>query len=276
MKSTNQKQVITSTIAILLLSLAVFLTYKLNCPNSSQFYAIRILFSIACGLLSILLVGQFQMHLRCNPLTLYATSSIGITALFYLVSPSLIEKFTSCTDPFSITIYTHGNKGKQDVVLRSIGEIVVDIKNDRKTEKINEKGYSIVVGIPSNYIGERVPINVLAPTYQSAYSDSLFELKPNQSIYIKLKRKNLDKIKGYVVNELNGEPIKNVEIKVGTLTPTFTDSYGYFEQGIPETEQEEKINIVIRKENFKTISDPITLNSNQVMKFPLTPITKNR
>ncbi len=68
--------------------------------------------------------------------------------------------------PFSVTAFVHGEAGSHDLVLRDSGWVSMDLGQDRKRERIGDKGEARFQSILPSFRGQTVPVDVDAPGYE--------------------------------------------------------------------------------------------------------------
>jgi hypothetical protein len=68
---------------------------------------------------------------------------------------------------FPLTVYVHGEKGPQDMVLRNSGRVMLELGPDTRVQPIGENGQAYFPAIPANFRGQEVPAWVESETYES-------------------------------------------------------------------------------------------------------------
>ncbi|MCP4687290.1 MAG: TIR domain-containing protein, partial [Desulfobacterales bacterium] len=138
--------------------------------------------------------------------------------------------------PFSLTIYVHGEKGVQDAILINRGEVVMDLGDFRRSEKIGAKGEAWFPGIPGRFRNQRVPVAVKAEDFEPAFPDKRYALT-GDNLYIQVKRDvSSGRVTGIVRDE-TGEPLPSVTIDIGGLSAR-TNGKGRFDLKIPPEKQD--------------------------------------
>ena len=106
--------------------------------------------------------------------------------------------------PFDETVYVHGSKGSQDIVLRDSGEVLMDLGGDRRPSEIRHNGEAYFPGIPFNFRGQTVNLSVASDKFESVDSQEQKKLD-GSSIYLEVKRKS-GRVYGNVENQDGGCP----------------------------------------------------------------------
>ena len=164
--------------------------------------------------------------------------------------------------PLQLTVYVHGAKGKQDIVLEDEGKLIVDFGNDRRTPKIGENGRTNFGEIPSEFYNKSIPINVVASGFEVVNPDSAYLLDGNP-IYFEVKRDRENAwIKGIIRDRKTLEPIPVATILVGIDTSFFSDSLGRIKFYLPEKMRKNKYDLKIVKENYQVYSTDYYSDSN--------------
>jgi len=91
---------------------------------------------------------------------------------------------------FDLTVFLHGEAGRNAVVLRNRGTLSLDFGADRRREAIGDKGEVRFVGIPADLRGERVPIILDAEGYELVNPDASVKLD-TKAAYVAVRPKTL-------------------------------------------------------------------------------------
>jgi hypothetical protein len=170
-----------------------------------------------------------------GPAALFALVVVGG---FYLVPD---------TTTFGVTVYVHGSGGKQDVVLRNQGEVMIDFEDYRRPEPIRENGQATFPGIPAKFRNQVVPIVILAKGFEIADKNKQYEIS-GKAIYVEVRRdESLAKVFGKVKDE--DKYLKGVQISIEDLQ-TMSDSNGYFMMSIPPAKQKKQQTLRAIKEGY--------------------------
>lgn len=152
--------------------------------------------------------------------------------------------------PLQLTIYVHGNRGLQDYSSELAGEIVLDMRNDRRVANIGENGRTNFGEISRDFLGENIFISTKIPGFSSEKPDSTYRYD-GSPIYLKvipsIERRIL---KGNVFNQNATTPIPGVRVETKNIS-SFTDSLGFFELRIPINEVEDKYKLSLSKSGYE-------------------------
>jgi hypothetical protein len=181
-----------------------------------------------------------------NNISRRKTAIIFTVTVFVLLATGLIF-FNRKDITTSVTVFVHGKEGRQDLILRQKGFIIMNENGEQKKEDIDDKGKAVFQNV---FIGDKVPLDVdFSEPYHPVHRDSLYLIKKDSPIYLEVQLENLDRVYGSVT--YNNMPLENVTVSIDTLR-TNTDSLGYFEIRIPEQEQRQRQQVTFNKPGFKT------------------------
>ncbi len=102
-----------------------------------------------------------------------------------------------------LTVYVHGPKGKQDIVLESQGTIIVDFGNRREKSLIGELGRTNFGEISARFLNETIGLSVAAEGFELADPEAVYIYK-GEPIYVEMKaitREGKDPIVGNPIPE---------------------------------------------------------------------------
>ena len=155
--------------------------------------------------------------------------------------------------PFALTVFVHGKSGRQDMVLRQQGEVVIDFPGgERRSAPIRENGEAFFQSLPPSFQGEKVRLNVdFSEPYKSLFPDSLYVLLPGEQIYLPVALLGLDKIAGTVI--WKNAPLPDVAVSIGAAVSDTTDASGSYELHIPEAAQKKEQEVRFFKPGFKML-----------------------
>ena len=179
-------------------------------------------------------------------LLLIAGALIVIAGIVYLA-------FWQSPDPKmqSVSVFVHGKKGRQDMILRKQGYVLMDVNGERKKADINENGVAYFQNL---HIGDSVSIDVdFSEPYKSINPDSLYIINTGGRIYLPVALQGIEKVIGKVL--YNNEPLKDVTVTIDMLKAG-SDESGRFQINIPEAEQKKQYTVWFSKPGFKTKSAP--------------------
>ncbi|MFM9947695.1 MAG: hypothetical protein ACKV1O_07130 [Saprospiraceae bacterium] len=140
-------------------------------------------------------------------------------------------------DTFTVTVFIHGKKGKDDRILKNQGQVMLGLRTNEMPCSINEKGEATFKEIPMGFQGQKVPIRVEHPQpYRAIHSDSLFTLAPNAAFYVEIALEGTHRIFGKVMDFYTEQWLDSVRVSIENFD-TYTDLFGWFELNIPEDKQ---------------------------------------
>lgn len=153
----------------------------------------------------------------------------------------------STPEEVSVTVFVHSKKGKQDLILRQKGQVMLDIKGERKKEDIDTNGKA---QFPRMNVGDEIRLNVdFSEPYRATHADSVYVIDESGHIYLEVELKGLDKIFGSVI--FNDQPLSGVMVSIGSELSTTTDEGGAYQINIPEKMQQKEQEVKFIKEGFK-------------------------
>jgi hypothetical protein len=177
-------------------------------------------------------------------------------------------KLVPDTSTFALTVYVHGNKSKQDIVLKNQGEVMIDLEAERLKKKIGEDGNAYFPSIPAEFHNQHVPITIIAEGFELAKPETKY-LLTGKSIYLEITRDDsLAKVFGTVQDE-KGKLLGNVLIRIGELQ-TKTREDGYFKLEIPLDQQQDQQTLVASKDGYHVWENFIYPSTDQEIRIILT------
>ncbi|RKN79790.1 patatin-like phospholipase family protein [Ulvibacterium marinum] len=174
-------------------------------------------------------------------------STIGILFWSLMLGNSKKE---SEDGSFSITVFVHGKDGKDDLILKNEGSVVLDFGNTRESERVNGEGESTFKEIPIKYLGHKAHLFIEHPQpYVSANPDSSYILVKNKPLYLEVFLRGINKISGRVWDFKTENVIDSVRVSVQNVA-TYTDEFGWFDLEIPPGKQSKFLKVNFFKEGF--------------------------
>jgi hypothetical protein len=194
---------------------------------------------LAMGLaVAVFLFLGFKSYSTYTGKVLNGTLTLGGPAVLMLVVVGLGFKFV---EPplarFDLTVFVHGEAGRQAMVLRNRGALLLDLGADRRRETIGDKGEVRFVGIPADQRGRIVPVTLEAEGYELV--DPKTELKlSTEIVYLAVRPASLQ-LSGRVQDE-TGRAVPGAKLRLSTYTAqTMEDGWFSFKvpSNLPETER---------------------------------------
>ena len=161
---------------------------------------------------------------------------------------------------FPLTVYVHGEAGRNDLVLRNSGYVFVDLDGDRRSQPILENGQAYFPAIPDRFRGQEVPIWVEAKGFEPTKADQK-ERVDAASLYLAVRRKS-----GHVsgrVQDQDGNPIANADLSLVGLS-SHSDPSGHFEFVIPGEKLEQEMDLQAVARGYKTQKYKVVPNANEL------------
>ncbi len=162
---------------------------------------------------------------------------LGGLAEFSGISLSDLFGRTQAPETFTITVFVHGKKGKDERILKNQGQVMLGLRTNEMACSINEKGEATFKELPIGFVGQKVSLRIEHPQpYRATHTDSLYLLESNGVIYMEVALEGTDRITGKVMDFDTESWLDSVRVSIDNIA-TFTDPYGYFELFIPENRQ---------------------------------------
>lgn len=186
----------------------------------------------------------------------------GPAAIFFVVLILGFRLVPPAPDTFDMTVFVHGTKGRHDIVLKIVlkseGEVMIDLDGNRRIEKIGKKGDAYFPGIPAKFLNRQVPVSVNAPGIKHAAQ----HIKLNKEIYVEVEKLPPSDFDTTIF--LHGSKHQHDVIlkNKGKLTVYLGNSYETKEIGergeayftIPEEFKDQEVPIALDAENFELVN----------------------
>lgn len=249
---------IAKLIGSLFIILAVIISLFKKCPTNVQYFIVYALIGIGVALLLAKSAEKTIANVKVYNAAIAIGSGVALPFILFFTNPIASFKPDDCNrilNTTSATVFVHGKKGKQDMILRQKGFVIMDLGGERKRASINENGQAFFQNL---HFGDSIRLDIdFSEPYKTIYPDSIYIIQANGNIYLQIALQGIDKVKGMVL--FNDAPLKEVIVKLigktGILLDT-TDQTGDFSFTIPEQMQNNEYQIWFTKEGFKTKSAP--------------------
>lgn len=162
--------------------------------------------------------------------------------------------------PLSFTVFVHGPAGKQNLVLRNSGQVVLDLGPNRRQEAIGDKGEAYFFGVPPSFRGQSVPIGIESEAFETAQSNAEIKLG-RESIYLEARRKS-GILKG-CIQDMNGDPVAGASIQVVDLTVS-SGPDGCFTISIPGEHMEPELTLTVTASGYLLQRHTVVPNANPI------------
>jgi hypothetical protein len=219
---------------------------RFDCPSDGQYFVLRATTALAFGGLGSFFLGSLKLNFK----GIEAGGALAFAVIGFLWNPAEGFVGKNCNEPFSVTVFVHGKGGRQDMILRQQGKVIMDLAGERREQPIQGNGEAIFQNLPPAYDGKQVLLSVdFSEPYKPIHADSLYPLQPNQQIYLAVALQGLDRIHGTVIWKEN--PLPGVFVSIGSTLADTTDSNGAYEIHIPEAQQRKEQEVKFVKPGFK-------------------------
>ena len=161
---------------------------------------------------------------------------------------------------FAVTVYVHGKRGVDNLVLRNAGAVVMDLGAMREHEPIQNDGQAYFPAIPASYRGQAVHIWVDSKEYRILDSDALQKLN-GQSLYLTIQARDAA-FSGHVRSR-DGQPIPRAEIDIANFAAR-ADANGFFEMTIPGDRLRAPVELDVKAPGYAQRSYIVTPNANPI------------
>lgn len=187
----------------------------------------------------------------------------------------LLERGNGTADTFTVTVFVHGKKGKDDRILKNQGQVMLGLRTNEMPCSINEKGEATFKEIPMGFQGQRMPIRIEHPQpYRATHPDSQYLLEPNAAIFVEVALEGTNVIKGKVMDFYTEQWLDSVRVSVENVA-TYTDQFGWFELEIPENKQRKFQRVSFFKKGYEIDElDSIPVHTQKEINISLRKSTK--
>ena len=163
--------------------------------------------------------------------------------------------------PFALTIFVHGEAGPQDLLLRNIGSVLIDLGGDRRRELIGDRGQAFFPGIPPTFRGQWIFATIAdADGYEPVASNSRIRVE-DDGAYLAIRPKAAELV-GYVRSE-TGQPIAGARVSVAGLSAQ-TDSSGFFKLILPRAAPLSNLSMQVSATGFLAWNSHVIPGANDI------------
>ncbi|MBK9962729.1 MAG: hypothetical protein IPP06_15825 [Saprospiraceae bacterium] len=177
---------------------------------------------------------------------------------------------TSPDDTFTVTVFVHGKKGKDDRILKNQGQVMLGTRTNEMQSTINEKGEATFKEISMGFKGKSWPMRIEHPQpYRATKPDSIYLLEPNAAIYLEIALEGTHQIFGKVMDFKTEQWLDSVRVSIQNFD-TYTDPFGWFELNIPEDKQRKFQRVSFYKKGYAIVElDSIPVHTQQEIQVSL-------
>lgn len=183
---------------------------------------------------------------------LASATIIGILAgVAEVTGYSLRDWFsTSSTSAYQLTVYVHGSKGRQDIVLERKDKIIADFDNrKRETRNIGEEGRTNFEEIDARFLDQPLSLNIQSLDYELTFPDSIYTFT-GEPIYLEIKTAcRFCTIQGIVQDNNNKFVSEAVVMLKGLSLSDTTNQQGLFHIQVPPEQEKEEYTLVVLLDN---------------------------
>ncbi|MDB5763958.1 MAG: hypothetical protein JWQ21_2953 [Herminiimonas sp.] len=211
---------------------------------------------------AVCLFALFKSYARYRGMAFDGTVELGGPAVlmvlvivlgFWLVPKPLAQ--------FGLTVFLHGEGGRNVVVLRNRGTLSLDLGADRRREAIGDKGEVRFDGIPANQRGLSVSVILDAEGYELADPNATVTLDTEAS-YLAVRAKTLH-LSGEVLDSL-GNPLAGAHLSLKDRTAV-TDAHGLFDFSVPSDLAEQDSTLTITANRYMPWRGLVTPGGNPLV-----------
>ncbi len=158
-----------------------------------------------------------------------------------------------------LTVYVHGEKNQQHIILENTGKLVVDFDNDRRTPMIGENGRTNFGEIPEKFNNREIGIGLEATDYELVYPQKTYKMD-GKPIYLAVRKDaGLGRISGSVKSRDGRTFLAGALVLIGTDTSTTTDENGIFKIMLPPKMQVKDSKsyyvLTVKKDGYAAITE---------------------
>jgi TIR domain len=241
-------------IGTLFILLSAVFTLLQRCLSNAQYFTIYALIGVGIALVLVNSAEKSIVNAKIKNVGIYLSGGAALSFILFLTNPIGSFKADDCfkvNQLTSTTVYVHGKAGKQDMILRQQGYVIMDVHGERKKASINENGQTFFQNLK---IGDSVRIEIdFSEPYKSLYPDSVYIITEQNKIYLAVGLQGLGNLKGMVL--YNDQPLKDVMVKLDGRDSSLcqvTGLAGEYSFLIPEFMQTKEYQVWFSKKGFKT------------------------
>ena len=226
----------------LLIAIALMLFIG-GCPTAPEFFIIRAVLALGIAGLAYYFTGFIEINLAAG---VKAGGALGVFALVFFLNPAGGIVGRNCITQVPVTVFVHGKGGKQDLVLRQQGHVLMDVGGERKRMDIGANGQAFFNNLQ---VGDSVRLEVdFSEPYKNTRPDSVYRIDKSGNIYLEVALP-LDRIYGQVI--FGNGPVPGVIVSINASLRDTTDDLGNYELNIPEPMQKKEQRVTFFKPGFK-------------------------
>jgi hypothetical protein len=263
----NRAKDTSKVLGFLFIIATVFIAFYQKCLTNGSSFILYEFCGLGIGLIWNASTKNASLKLNLSALKIGLVGGVAIPFALFYTNPIGKFQFDNCNLFRTITVFVHGKKGKQDLILRQQGYVLMDVDGERKRESIDEKGEAKFSNIRT---GDVVKLNIdFSEPYTSVYPDSNYIISNDGEIYLLIELEGINKVKGMVLYK--DQPLPEVTVKIDSLLAK-TDTLGCFKIEIPAYLQSKKYNVYFNKAGFQSASYIAYPQTNQDLRIVMSKI----
>lgn len=231
--------------------LAVFLSVIIKCPAGFLEYTMYISTGVAICLIFFKSAESSKFNLKVPGVSIALVGAVAVPVSLCVLRPIDHFKSNACNINLGITVFVHGKKGKQDMILRQQGYVIMDINGERKRSEINDNGQAFFQNLHEE---DKVKLDIdFSEPYRSMKPDSIYIIHVDSNIYLPVVLLGINHVSGTVM--FNDMPLNGVVVKLKGATDNLLDTTnqtGDFKFNIPEELQKKEYEVWFIKDGFRT------------------------
>ena len=244
-------------IACILLAMGTTIALAIRCPSNVQYFLIYTIIGVAIALFFIRSAGLSTLRFKFRGSGLALSGAIVLPFVLFFTNPVGRFKSDSCRLEQGITVFVHGKKGTQDIVLRQQGYVILDYGAERKRSVIDDKGEAHFENL---HAGDRIKLNIdFSEPYRSVHPDSIYIVDERGAIYLQVYLEGGNLVEGNIMYK--DAPLSGVLVTIRHTASGVSDSLGNFSLAIPDSLQNRSYEVSFNKPGFaeqKAIAYPQT------------------
>lgn len=188
------------------------------------------------------------------------TVELGGPIVAFVIVVVLGFKLIPNPTPFDLTVFVHGDKGLQDMILRDSGRVILDLGGYRRPEPIGDKGQAYFPGIQSTFRGQAISVTVDAEGYETTTADSRIKVE-GDSAYVAIRPKTAE-LTGYVRSS-TGQPVAGATVSVASNSIR-TEESGFFKLLLPGTGSRQSLTMQVIANGFDPWYSQVVPGGNEI------------
>jgi hypothetical protein len=234
---------------ILLIVLALFVPK----PTAFQYMVFRIVLALAAAGIAAFIPGFIDVTVDN---WVRAGGAIAVFVIVYFFSPA---NLVVDAPTFPLTVYVHGEHGRQEVLLRNSGKVVLRLGLEPRSEPIGADGQAFFPAIPADFRNQSVPVWVESDEFEVVGDLQCLLAGPSIDVVV---HKKSGKVSGRIQEDKGiFVPVPGAEIHIAGIIAK-AGSAGEFDLVIPGDRLEPQLDIDVSAPGYAPMHTTIVPNSN--------------